>query len=71
MSKLNPIEQSKQIENAYRIYLESSFSFKDADYQKCFEEELEKSTLYKGPYLSMSVPFTSAHSVEPQILPYR
>lgn len=44
MSKLNPIEQSKQIENAYRIYLESSFSFKDADYQKCFEEELEKST---------------------------
>lgn len=63
MSKLNPIEQSKQIENAYRIYLESSFSFKDADYQKCFEEELEKSTLYKGPYLSMSVPFTSAHSL--------
>lgn len=63
MAKLNPIEEAKFIEEEYRKYLKSTFKFNDSNYQTKFEEELDKTVLYKGPFISLSLPFKSAHSI--------
>lgn len=63
MVKMNPIQQSKYIENEYRKYLKSSFRFGNDDYQESFNEELEKAVLYKGPFINLTLPFTTTHSI--------
>lgn len=63
MNKLDPIEQSKYIENEFREYIKDTFHFKDNDYQKQFEKELDNQVLYKGPFLSASLPFSSGKSI--------
>jgi len=57
MSKLNCIERSEYIRNEYKEYLRSSFSFSDVKLQTKFEENLKKEDLFKGPYVSMDLPF--------------
>lgn len=63
MAKLNPIEESDYIEKEFREYLKDTFNFKDVDYKKQFFEELDKQSLYKGPYLNVSLPFVSTKSI--------
>ena len=63
MAKLNPIEQSQFIEKEYREYLKDTFNFQNKEYQEQFIKGLEKESLYKGPYLNMNLPFTSAYSI--------
>ncbi len=63
MSRLNPIEEANFIENEFREYLKDTFNFKDVDYQKQFMEQLDKQSLYKGPYLNANLPFASTKSI--------
>ena len=63
MARLNPIEESNYIEHEFREYLKDTFNFKDSDYQKEFVENLDKQSLYKGPYLNVNLPFVSTKSI--------
>jgi len=63
MDKLNSIEKAKFISKEYREYLMSSFGFKSKEYQKYFNDELDKESLFKGPYLSMTLPFVKCKSL--------
>lgn len=64
MKKLNPIERSQYINARYKDYLRSSFEFGNKELQKLFEEQLEKETLFKGPYVNMNYPFERGHNLE-------
>ena len=57
MGKLNSIEQSRYINNRYKEYLRSSFQFGNGKLQNLFEEQLEKESLFKGPYVDLNLPF--------------
>lgn len=63
MTKRNSIEQSRYINERYKEYLKSSFSFGNEDLQRTFEASLEKEDLFKGPYLDMSLPFKRGKSI--------
>lgn len=63
MKKLNPIEKSQYINSQYKEYLRSSFKFDDKDIQKMFEKELTEAELFKGPYVSLSLPFQRGKSI--------
>lgn len=63
MAKLNPIDEAKFIEQEYRQYLKSTFRFDDEKYQKQFEDELDKTILYKGPYINLNLPFETGNSI--------
>ncbi|MDE6141146.1 MAG: DEAD/DEAH box helicase, partial [Bacilli bacterium] len=63
MTRLNPIEESSFIEQEFRNYLKYTFNFSDKDYQEQFEKELDKQSLYKGPYLNVNLPFISTKSI--------
>ncbi len=57
MSKRNPIERSKYINNRYKEYLRSSFEFGTSNLQKLFEKRLIEEELFKGPYVDLNLPF--------------
>ncbi len=63
MSKLNPIEKSRYINERYKEYLRSSFEFGNGTLQKLFEEQLEKEGLFKGPYVDLNLPFKRGKSL--------
>lgn len=63
MSKLNPIEKSKYINEKYKDYLRSSFKFGNGKLQKLFEEQLKQENLFKGPYVDLNMPFQRGKSI--------
>src|SRR5574344_1240779 len=63
MARLNPIQESNFIESEFREYLKDTFSFRDKEYQEQFIQELDRQSLYKGPYLNVSLPFVSTKSL--------
>lgn len=63
MGTRNPVEKSKYIDDRYKEYLRSSFSFGDSRLQELFEERLEEEDLFKGPYLDLSLPFKRGMSI--------
>jgi len=63
MSKLNALEKSQYINDNYKDYLRSSFRFGTERIQKLFEEQLEEEELFKGPYLSLELPFVRGNGV--------
>lgn len=63
MSKLNPIEKSKYINEKYKDYLRSSFQFGNSKLQKLFEEQLKQENLFKGPYVDLNMPFQRGKSI--------
>ncbi len=63
MSRFNPIEESEFIESQFREYLKDTINFNDPDYQTEFIKELNGQSLYKGPYLNVSLPFQSSKSI--------
>ncbi|MDF7639300.1 DEAD/DEAH box helicase [Lactobacillus sp. ESL0791] len=64
MTKLNPIERSKYINARYKEYLRSTFQFGNGELQTLFENELKKETLFKGPYVALTLPFQRGKSVK-------
>ena len=67
MKKLNPIEESNFINDEFKEYLKDTFHFNNNEYQRLFEKELDNQALYKGPYLSINLPFTSTKSINEMI----
>lgn len=67
MKKLNPIEESNFINDEFKEYLKDTFHFNNIEYQRLFEKELDNQALYKGPYLSINLPFTSTKSINEMI----
>ena len=63
MSKKNPIERSRYINERYKEYLRSSFKFGSNKLQKLFEEQLRVENLYKGPYVDLNLPFQRGKSL--------
>lgn len=63
MARLNPIDEANFIEEEYRRYLKSTFRFDDDTYQKQFENELDKTILYKGPFINLNLPFETGNSI--------
>ena len=63
MSKKNAIEKSQYINNEYKEYLYSSFHFGDENVQKLYEEQLNQEELFKGPYVSLTLPFQRGRTV--------
>lgn len=63
MSKLNPIEKAEFIEKDFRSYLKSTFNFNETNYQKMFIKELDKTNLFKGPYIKANLPFKTDKSL--------
>lgn len=57
MSKRNPIERSKYIDDRYKEYLRSSFRFESTNLQMLFEKQLNDENLFKGPYVDLNLPF--------------
>ena len=63
MSKMNAIEKSRYIDRNYKRYLRSSFHFGNERMRSMFDEQLEKETLYKGPYVGLTLPFKRGKSI--------
>lgn len=61
---MNPIEQTRYIENKFRKYIKSTFQLNDIDYNNKFIKELDTSNLIKGPYIIPTLPFSSSKSLK-------
>jgi len=57
MNNFNCIERSEFIRDEYKEYLRASFNFGTGKLQKMFVEQLQNEELFKGPYVSMDLPF--------------
>lgn len=64
MSKLNAIEKSKYINKRYKEYLKSSFVFGNGNLQELFEQQLERESLFKGPYVDLNLPFRRGKNIK-------
>lgn len=63
MKKLNAVEKSRYINKRYKEYLQSSFEFGNGKLQQLFEEQLEKESLFKGPYVDLNLPFQRGKNI--------
>lgn len=68
MARLDPIQESKFIENEFREYLKDTFNFSDKEYQAQFIKELNEQSIYKGPYLDVMLPFVTTKSINELIV---
>jgi DEAD/DEAH box helicase domain-containing protein len=77
-----PLHQAQEIKDSLKAYLRSSFDFQDPALRGSFEEFINhpEKGLFKGPYLSVKLPFVKASSeameavpleVKPDWPPYR
>lgn len=62
----NQIEQVNFIKNKFSTYLKSTFDIRDKDYKELYIKRLTEmeSKLYKGPFLSSSLPFKQSKSIK-------
>ena len=63
MGKRNPIEKSKYINDRYKEYLRSSFSFGTGRLQTLFEQQLDTEELFKGPFVDLNLPFQRGKNI--------
>jgi ATP-dependent helicase YprA (DUF1998 family) len=71
---MNPFELSRQIEERYRDYLQTTFYFKDPELRASFAAALASGHLAKGPYLEATPVFVrgvSPQQLFPQLLGFR
>ena len=60
-----PVEASKEITKKYKRYLKTIFEINDPDYQKQFEELLDKDTQFSnGPFLDVTDSFKKGKSLK-------
>lgn len=63
--KFNPVESSKNIKEEYVSYMYSTFDLSDSKmYDKKFKIELDKRSLYKGPFLDISSVFEKGKTIK-------
>lgn len=74
-----PLQQAYEIQHAITEYLKATFSFKDKKVSKAFYDFIEdpKDGIYKGPYVSLKLPFITAPAdahipldIKPDFPPY-
>lgn len=63
MQILNPIDKAKYIEENFRKYIAATYDLESEKYQQQFREELDKSSLLKGPYISKSLEFQTGKTI--------
>jgi hypothetical protein len=63
MKKNNPIERSNIIENEFREYLRATLEIDNPELNKLFINQLDKTTLFKGPYISFAKPFKTRETI--------
>ena len=61
----NQIEQTNFIKSKFSTYLRSTFDIRDKTYKNLYNDRLTEleSKLYKGPYLSSTLPFEPSKSI--------
>lgn len=61
----NQIDQTNFIKSKFSTYLRSTFDIRDKTYKKLFNDRLTEleSKLYKGPYLSSTLPFKPSKTI--------
>lgn len=61
----NQIDQTNFIKSKFSTYLRSTFDIRDKTYKKLYNDRLTEleSKLYKGPYLSSTLPFEPSKSI--------
>ena len=64
MRALNPIIQATTIKNEFKEYLISNFQIKDQEFYQLFLNELKNSDIFKGPYISMGLPFKKGKTLQ-------
>jgi len=64
MKALNPIIQANIIKNEFKEYLVSNFQIKDQEFYQLFLNELKNSDIFKGPYISISLPFKKGKTLQ-------
>lgn len=66
-----PLHQAKEIQDSLKAYLRASFDFLEPDLKDRFEEFIshKEHGLFKGPYLSVRLPFVTAKEEDLQAIP--
>lgn len=64
MPNLNPIEKAKFIEDQFRKYIMSTYSFDNEVYQSQFHEKVQNTPLLRGPYISKTLEFQTKSTIE-------
>lgn len=67
MLKNNPIKRADIIQEEFRNYLSSTLAIGDKDLNYKFLTELKKTPLFKGPYLSVALPFKTEKTINDYI----
>lgn len=57
MDKYNAIQKTRYIKDRYKNYLRTIFKFGDENLQHSYEKLLNEQVLFKGPYVSLDMPF--------------
>ncbi|MCI2068572.1 MAG: DEAD/DEAH box helicase [Bacilli bacterium] len=61
--KNSPIKQAKFVKKEFADYIQSTFRIKDKVYDELFRERLKQYDLFKGPYLSVYLPFKKGPTI--------
>lgn len=62
-----PLQQAYEVKHSILEYLKATFSFKDKAVNKAFYDFInhKEEGIFKGPYVSLKLPFVTAHSGKP------
>jgi len=63
MKKNNPLERSMMIESEFREYLKATLEIDNPELNKLFNDKLEETELFKGPFISFNKPFATNMSL--------
>lgn len=63
----SPIKRVKIIEEEYREYLKATLAIDNKVINHAFQDELQKTEIYKGPFISFSSPFKNTMTLEDAI----
>ena len=64
MKTLNPIIQANTIKEEFKEYLVSNFQIRDKEFYNLFLKELYNSDIFKGPYISIALPFKKGRTLQ-------
>ena len=67
MRKNNPLERSQLIETEFRDYLKATLEINNPELNQLFNEKLNKTELFKGPYISFAKPFVTRQTINEAI----
>ena len=63
MKELNPIEKVEYIKKEFKKYISSTYYLENDAWNNKFQEELKKTELLKGPYISRNLEFQTTKTL--------